>query len=294
LNERTPCRPDRGDPSALGVAASVLVRDLLVAHPVSAATVVAVAPAATYLDVGGRLLAVVGQGGVRLPCAVVVRGTSTVLTSSASRRGHGGRPGGAGLAVGGGAVHQDGRPVLAVGRWFDPRVRVPCVDPVARTRFATLVRSQWQVDPLLPDDSVERLADDLAADNADRAVAALLGRGTGLTPAGDDLVAGALAALRAVGSPAADGLGRAVHALAPTTTTRLSAALLEAADVGGVVPEAAAVLRALAGVDSGSIEPTTRRLMALGHTSGWHLAVGLLVGVTAAGRAAPVGAGSAS
>jgi Protein of unknown function (DUF2877) len=275
------------------VAASVLVRDLLSGR-VRPATVVATGRLATYLDVGGHLLAVVGPYAVRLPCALVVRGMSTALVSPVLRPWRAGRADGMGLAIGEGAVHQDGRPVLAVGRWFDPRVRVPCVDPGARTRFATLVRSQWQVDPLLPDDSAERLADDLAADNADHAVAALLGRGAGLTPAGDDLVAGALAALRAVGSPAADGLGRAVHALAPTKTTRLSAALLEAADVGAVVPEAAAVLRALAGVDSGSIEPTTRRLVALGHTSGWHLAAGVLVGVTAALRPMPAGVGRAS
>lgn len=258
------------------------------------ATVVATGRSATYLDVGGRLLAIVAPDAVRLPCAVVVRGTPTVLASPVRDADGGGRADGTGLAVGEGAIHRDGRPVHTVGRWFDPRVRVSRVDPVARCRFATLVRSEWQVDPLLPDDAVERLADDLAADKAHRAAAALLGRGTGLTPAGDDLVAGALAALRATGSPAAHGLGRATRALAPTTTTRLSAALLEAADVGAVVPEAAAVLRALVGVDTGSVDVATRRLVALGHTSGWHLAAGLMVGVTAASPAVAVGAGSAS
>jgi Protein of unknown function (DUF2877) len=272
----------------------VLVRDLLVARPVRPATVVAAGRAGTYLDVAGRLLAVVEPGGVQLPCAVVVRGASTVLTSPPPRPGRGGRPVGSGLTVGDGAVRRDGRPVLTVGRWFDPRVRVPRIDPAASARFATLVRCQGQVDSLLPDDAVELLADALAAGDAHGAVAALLGRGTGLTPAGDDLVAGALATLRAVGSQAANGLGRAVRALAPAATTRLSAALLEAADVAAVVPEAAAALRALAGVDAGSLDAATHRLVGVGHTSGWHLAAGLLVGVTSARRAAPVGAGSAS
>ncbi|MGH9191387.1 MAG: DUF2877 domain-containing protein, partial [Acidimicrobiales bacterium] len=67
-------------------------------------------------------------------------------------------------------------------------------------------------------------------------------------------------------------------------TTRLSAALLDAADVGGLVPEAAAMLRALAG--GGGVETAADRLIALGHTSGWHLAAGLLVGVVHAGRRA--------
>jgi Protein of unknown function (DUF2877) len=275
------------------VAASVLVRDLLTG-PVRAAAVVAAGPAATYLDVEGRLVAVVGAGGVQLPCAVIVSGTFVAAPSLTPRPGSGGRHHNDALTVGGGAIRQDGRPALAVGRWFDPRVRVSRIDPEARARFATMVRSHGQVDALLPAEAVDRLADDLAAGNAYRAVVALLGLGTGLTPAGDDLVAGALAALRAVGSPAAQGLGRAVRALAPAATTRLSAALLEASDAGAVVPEAAAVLRSLAGTDAGSLDRATRRLVGLGHTSGWHLAAGLLVGVTHAVRPTLDGAGSAS
>jgi hypothetical protein len=275
------------------VAASVLVRDLLTG-PVRAAAVVAAGPAATYLDVEGRLVAVVGAGGVQLPCAVVVGRTFTVAASLTSRPWSGARPHHDDLAVGAGAIHQRGRPILAVCRWFDPKVRVPAIDSGASDYFAALVRRQRRVDPMLPAEAVERLAEGLAAGDAHNAVAALLGRGTGLTPAGDDLLAGALAALRAVGSPAAHGLGSAVRVLAPVGTTRLSAALLEAADVGAVVPEAAAVLRALAGVGTGSLDAATGRLVALGHTSGWHLAAGLLVGVTAARRPAPVAAGSES
>jgi hypothetical protein len=278
--------------SGPSVAASVLVRDLFVG-PVRAAAVVAAGPVATYLDVEGRLVAVVGAGGVQLPCAVVVSGTLTVAPFLTRRSGSGGRHHHDDLAVGAGAIHQHGRRVLTVGRWFDPRVRVPTVDPRARARFATLVRRRRRVDPLLPTEVVERLADDLAAGDARGAVAALLGRGTGLTPAGDDLVAGALAALRALESPAAPGLGRAVRAVAPAATTRLSAALLEAADAGAVVPEVAAVLRALAGADAGSLDAATRRLVGLGHTSGWHLAAGLLVGVTHAMRPNLAGARSA-
>lgn len=252
-------------------AASVLVRELL-AGPARPALVLAAGPAATYLDVGGRVLAVVSAGGVRLPCAVMVAGD--------------GRPPVAGsrLAVGGGAVHQDGRRLVTVRRWFDPRVRLAGVDQRAVARFAGLVRSRGGVDALLPVDAVERLADDLRRGDARGAVAVLIGRGTGLTPAGDDLLAGALAALRALGSPAAGDLGSAVQALEPGATTRLSAALLEAADVGGLVPEAADVLRALAG--AGRLEGAASRLVDLGHTSGWHLAAGLLVGVVHAGRRA--------
>jgi Protein of unknown function (DUF2877) len=252
-------------------AASVLVRDLLIG-PVRPAAVLAAGAAAVYLEIGGRVLAVVSAGGVRLPYAAMLAGDAPLPAA------------GARLAVGRGAVHQDGRRLVAVRRWFDPRVRLTGLDQPAVGRLAGVVRSRANFDALLPADAPERLADDLGRGDAHGAATCLLGRGTGLTPAGDDLLAGALAALRALGSPAADDLGTAVRALAPVATTRLSAALLQAADVGGLVPEAADVLRALAG--SGRLEAAAGRLIDVGHTSGWYLAAGLLVGVAHAGRSA--------
>jgi hypothetical protein len=254
--------------------ASVLLRDLL-AGPVRPAAVIAAGPAATYAEVGGRVLALVGPGGVRLPCALVLAGPAR-LPAAGSR-----------LSVGAGAVHQDGRAVIAVRRWFDPRVRLARVDHRALGRLGRVVRSRGTVDVLLPGDAVDRLATGLGRGDARGAVTSLLGRGSGLTPAGDDLLAGTLASLRALDSPAADDLGTAVRALAPRRTTRLSAALLEAADVGAVIPEAAGVLRALTGI--GEVETAAGRLVDVGHTSGWHLAAGLLVGVTHAMAGARVG-----
>ena len=267
-------------------AASVLVRDL-VSGPVRRATVVAAGPAAVYLGVGARLLAVVAAGGVQLPCALVLTADGLPF-EGLGQHGAPGRPGRADLAVGQGAVHQGGRRVVGISRWFDPRVRVGDIDPVGVARLATAVWSRRRPDPLLPPDAVDRLADELAGGDVRDSVAALLGRGTGLTPAGDDLVGGVLAALRAVGSPAADDLGKHVGALAPVATSRLSAALLDAADLGAVVPEAAAVLRALAAVEAsagnddgpGGLESAVARLVGVGHTSGWHLAAGLLVGLS--------------
>lgn len=239
-------------------SASVLVRDLLVG-PVRRAEIVATGPMATYLDVDGRFLAVVAAGGVRLPCAVVL--------------GPGGRPPvGPDLAVGEGHI--------APGSWFDPRVRVGPVEPAALELLATELRRRPGEDPLLPADAVDRLAEALRSGDVDSAVAALVGGGSGLTPAGDDLLAGALAALRAVGSPAADDLATAVRRWAPGRTTRLSLALLEAADVGAMIPEAEAVLRAVR-ADDERLEPALDRLLGVGHTSGWHLAAGLMVGLAA-------------
>jgi hypothetical protein len=277
LNGRTPRRlvAALGGHAIVGsgadtAAASVLLRDLIAGH-LCAAKVLAAGPAATYLEAGGQVLAVVTARGVRLPCAVMLAAGGRLPAARSGSR----------LAVGRGGVYEDGRQLVLVRRWFDPRVRLAGVDGRAVARLADVVRSRGSVDALLPHDAVDRLATGLASEDAAGAVSPLLGRGTGLTPAGDDLVAGALASLRALGSPAADQLGAAVRALARAATTRLSAALLEAADVAALVPEAAGVLRALAG--GGDVETAADLLVALGHTSGWHLAAGLLVGVTHAG-----------
>jgi hypothetical protein len=266
--------------SRLAGSASVLVRDLLVG-PRRPATVVASGRAASYVDVDGRLLAVVAPSGVRLPCALVLTAGSPVPT----------RPG-AVVSVGEGVVG-GGPPGTAreigVARWFDPRVRVDRYDGAAVARLARVVRAHAGADRLLPAGAAERLASGLtAAAGPARIVADLVGRGAGLTPSGDDLLAGALAALRAVRSPAAGGLAAAIGGLARECTTRLSAALLEAAGEAAVVPEAEAVVLALAS-GPGRVEGAALRLLALGHTSGWHLAAGVAVG---AAHALTVAAGA--
>lgn len=241
-------------------AASALVRAAL-AGPVRPATVVAAGTAAAYFDVGGDLVAVVAPGAVALPCAIVLAPGGEGALAALVRSVDAGRiP----LGVGAGAVWCDGEPVVTVRRWFDPRVRVRSIDPEAAGRLTATVCAVPPPDPAVPG----------ATASTD-----LLGLGAGLTPSGDDLVAGYLAALRARGLPAVDALGAEVRRLAPRRTTRLSAALLVAADRGAVVPEAAAVLRAAGG--EGDVEVATRRLLALGHTSGWYLAAGLAAGCAA-------------
>jgi hypothetical protein len=241
-------------------AASTLVGAAL-AGPVRPAAVVAAGSAAAYLDVGGDLVAVVAPGAVALPCAIVLApGGEGVLAALVRSVDAGRRP----LGLGGGAVWCGGEPVVTARRWFDPRVRVQSIDPGAVARLTATVGAVPPPDPAVPG----------TTPSTD-----LLGLGAGLTPSGDDLVAGYLAALRARCLPAADALGAEVRRLAPRRTTRLSAALLAAADRGAVLPEAGAVLRASAG--DGDVEAATRRLLALGHTSGWYLAAGLAAGCAA-------------
>ncbi|MEV0387230.1 DUF2877 domain-containing protein [Nonomuraea sp. NPDC050643] len=115
----------------------------------------------------------------------------------------------------------------------------------------------------------------------------LMGLGPGLTPSGDDVLAGLLVTLRHLG--AAVGAGRAVWLAdwlaatvtfdARTRTTPISATLLHCAARGEASPEVTAVLRGVAGRQA--LEPALRRLHRLGHTSGADLAQGIAIGVTA-------------
>jgi Protein of unknown function (DUF2877) len=113
-----------------------------------------------------------------------------------------------------------------------------------------------------------RLARRPAGDLPD--VDALLGAGPGLTPYGDDVLAGALVTLAALGTPVRDfpRLARVFE-----RTTFVSAALLVHAARGECVPQLAAVLTALG---TGAPAPVAA-LRAVGHTSG----AGLLAGVRA-------------
>jgi hypothetical protein len=120
-------------------------------------------------------------------------------------------------------------------------------------------------------------------------VGALVGRGPGSTPSGDDVLAGLLATLRvlgpALGGPTAVHAARVADAVwsavAPLghRTTALSATLLAHADRGAVVRDARSVLRALAG--HGPVATRATRLAGVGHTSGRDLLQGVTIGAAA-------------
>lgn len=142
--------------------------------------------------------------------------------------------------------------------------------------------------------AVARFLDALAARDGDAAAEAarrLLGRGGGLTPEGDDILAGAGAALAAWGRPAgvSDAQGCALRAaLAPpdvrARTTALSATLLELAVAGRASAPLIEVLDL--GADDGSWRAALARLHSLGHSTGraWALgcaAAGVMLGAPA-------------
>lgn len=107
------------------------------------------------------------------------------------------------------------------------------------------------------------------------ALAGLLGLGGGLTPAGDDLLGGALIALRALGRHSlADRLVPTLLSLAPRRTGAISVAHLEAATVGSGAAPLHAALDALSRLHRADLEHALRRLDAIGHTSGWDALAG--------------------
>lgn len=177
------------------------------------------------------------------------------------------------------------RVACRIVRWWDPRV-APTVAVGSDVRAATdrLARS------LTSSRADVGLADALASGDPaallERAIG-LLGRGRGLTPEGDDVMIGAIAAFRHVtaslGHPEAagtlDDVVEAVLALASDVTTLLSATLLRHAFAGELADPVADLLRGLTG--NGDLSAAALRCLAIGHSSGSALAHGVWCGARA-------------
>lgn len=236
----------------------------------------AVFPSAVYIDLGDAVIAVVTCDGVRLPNAVIVplRRSSRPFSRVSGE-----------VTVGAGDIVLSGLRVHAVRHW-NPRPVLPPADPVALGGRLAEFREFLAASPACPGVPVPyQLADAcLEASLAAATCAAdrLVGLGPGLTPSGDDLLAGTLAALRLLGGDPAFTAALADHisAVSSRRTTALSATLLRLAGQGDVAAEAGQVIKALTG--AGPLDEAARRLCAIGHTSGADLAQGLLIGGTAA------------
>jgi Protein of unknown function (DUF2877) len=148
--------------------------------------------------------------------------------------------------------------VVPAGEVWDPTLRVVAADLVADGP-EDLVRAVESRDP----------------DRARLVGRRLIGRGGGLTPEGDDLVAGVAAVVASLPWPSAlreAWLGALVGDDLRGRTTALSATLLELA-VRGMGPEP---LQALLAGDAGALA----RLEALGHSTGRAIARGAAVGLS--------------
>jgi len=231
----------------LPVAAPPRVAAWLRAAPDGRATVLHACADVVHLDVAGRCVSVSASHVPGLP--------TTLRTNLAAVSSDGGRS----PYVGGGTLHWGGR-VLVIGRLVDVRAPrfgegVPKASPAAvkgtpRSRAAGLVP----------------LPQEVTADT----VPLLVGAGAGLTPLGDDVLVGWLAAHRAAGvpTPAVDtALRRCLD-----RTTLLSATLLACALAGEVADPLRHHLAAL----GTHREPATRAALAgWGASSGCGLAHGV-------------------
>lgn len=238
---------------------------------------------AVWIATRHDVVVVAASDAVRLPNGVAL--------PVPSRRDPLGTPGSAaGCTVGGGRLLLPGADVQVV-RWWDPRPALPAAAPGSVLERVAWLRARVEV-PL--DRGLGRALAAGDAGGALEAVLGLLGRGDGLTPAGDDLAAGALASYLliggALGNPASGPVVARVagplDAAARERTTSLSAALLRHACRGAVADPAAGLLRSLAG--RGDPETACDALCAVGHSSGPALAAGVLIGAAAAaGREVP-------
>jgi len=110
--------------------------------------------------------------------------------------------------------------------------------------------------------------------SVDRAIRDLVGLGPGLTPAGDDFLAGVLLSLQSMQRKnLAASLARCVLRASETATNRISAAFLRAAADGYCGATLAEVFAGLARADRDRLERAVVAQTATGHTSGrdaWH------------------------
>ncbi|MFW6773837.1 DUF2877 domain-containing protein [Nocardioides sp. CPCC 205120] len=264
-----------------------------VAGPPRPLRVLVAARAAAYLGEadrrGGAVCAVVDHGGVAVPDALVLpphRSWTAVLASHV----RGGRP----VLLGGGLL-SCGPHEVRVRVAADSRVAVP--DHATGTPRALAARAldRLALRPLPTDPhavAAHRWTGDRATPEALCVDApALLGRGPGLTPSGDDLCAGALLVHRLLGTRGTDEAVATLLERAEGRTTTPSVLLLRAAGEGrAAAPVRRAVEALLADhVELGELEAALDGLLALGHTSGADLAAGLRAGLTAV--AAPPAAG---
>jgi hypothetical protein len=237
-----------------GASAPPRVRDRLRSAPDGPVPVLHSGAHAVYVEVGGWCVGVVGPGAAQVPCALRVSDIRTIRTTVA--------PGPVTAYLVGGKLHVGGRP-LSIGRLVGAHVpplgagATQSTDPVTveATPPATVAGF---VSPHLSDGRLDAAA-----------AGRLLGRGEGLTPLGDDVLAGWLAMHRAARSETAEV--DAVVDGARDRTTLLSATLLDCARRGEVLPQYAAWVRALGTAD----EPAAvRSLHAVGATSGAGLHAG--------------------
>ena len=265
-------------------AASSALRTVLAA-PARQAECLGVTRGALYLKTAGPpgVLVVLSHDAVRLPCGLVLPSTSAELPLTSLAPARSWR-----ILIGNGEVRwagPDGPVVVrAVREWAPARL---ARGQVAARALAEVRSALNRADPGIDGGLLVDLGAAAGDHKAATAVATrLLGSGPGLTPSGDDVLAGFLAGAAAFGVAAAPLRGT-VAVLAPARTTALSAALLWHAARGECIGGLAGLAAVLTSQRPGGPElagPAVRSLLSVGHTSGAALALGLVTAAESALR----------
>lgn len=247
----------------LAAAASVALRPML-EGPSRRAELMGVSRHAAWVDVDGDVVVVSDAEAVRLPNALelsLFRLDSWIRETDL-------------VEIGTGMMKIADLDIVP-RRWFDPRpvLRSTPVDQLHAALAILKEVAQPRSHPELQ--QALQFAD---ANGLVRTAAELLGGGEGLTPEGDDVVAGALAAYVLLGT----ATGKSIQWLttagleewAQRRTTGFSYSLIVHALRGEVAQPFAGVLRGLVGDEH--LPAAVAQLQAVGHTSGQALIEGIL------------------
>lgn len=275
------------------------------------------AHACNLTDISGTLLGIVSAEAGNAPATLMLRaGEPASPLNKLLARGDPARPVGDTLQIGAlrldlaGAVLWSPAPIVRT-------LRVPEVEArlALAATFATTLAPAGGLAPLLPDaislatGRAPGAADQPAADrivcrarelvstlagaireqrwsDAYAPARALSGLGPGLTPSGDDLLAGLALGLRAARGSLPEPLAESVSSAINGRTTDLAAARVRHAVAGHPDERVHQLLGALVTHAEIDLAATVRALLAYGHSSGADTLVGLLVGVSLGLRAA--------
>jgi hypothetical protein len=233
-------------------------------------TVCGVFRRAAYLRASGRILAICGPGVAAGPLHLRLDRLPALHPGQPVTLG----PGrlhvgpGAGLSGAAAAVSLDLR---SVARWAPGPVD-PAALAQAAARAGDPAAGRRVVDVGLPGAMLKAAARRLRAGDLTGVAHLVGGRGPGLTPAGDDLLAGALVADAAL-RPGAAGARRRAAAAAPTTD--VAAAFLRWAAEGQCIQPVHDVIGAMAAADRAGEGAARARLAEVGASSGAALLLGL-------------------
>lgn len=252
--------------------------------------VVAAYPRAVYLTDGSRWISLVAPGSL-LPPDGIELAVGDDLTARC--------PSGALLGIGRGCIHlPDGtrtRPTPRTRIWIPTLPHrgqsPPRVQRVAHALLRALPPRPAVDDPLL-ERALSRLLTThcllircLRARRDGEAIAqaaALGGLGPGLTPLGDDILAGTLLALRLCEPDFPASLRLALAEAAAARTTARSASWLLWAGQGAFARDYLVLARTLLRNDQRRASAVLQRVLGIGSTSGWGVAYGLLSTASAA------------